>query len=476
LRINCGENWVIRGPNGAGKSTLARTLLGQTAVVAGTMRRYPLPSRENGDRLPSLALVSSEQYHHLYAQEQNRAEMRSFSGRIHEVTRAADAMGLPLCGEKTSQLIAALPEIKRLAEKPVAALSSGEMRKLLIFRALSIQPDLLILDEPFNGLDASARKALAKLLHRLHDSGTQMVLITHRRADISDFFTHELYLKKGCAANQGRIATQHRDLPADDDPLDESHAVSPASAIPPDPNGPTDHPMGDVLIRMRDVTVRYKDTIVLDKVSWEVKRGENWAVIGPNGAGKTTLLKLITGDNLQGYANELVLFGRPKGTGESVWQIRQQIGYVADDLQANYQRNLAGVDVVCSGFFDSMGLYTLTTQKQRRTALDWMATLEIDELAHQPVNRLSFGQQRLLLIARAMVKTPLLLILDEPCNGLDPVHRRQVLAVLDRIAGSGGTNLLYVTHRREEMPDCITHCLHLAAGRVIEIPKDQLAG
>jgi len=255
-----------------------------------------------------------------------------------------------------------------------------------------------------------------------------------------------------------------------DDRLSEPNTVSPEIAPQPD-HRPTYQPMDDILIRMNDVTVRYKDAIVLDKVSWEVRGGENWAIIGPNGAGKTTLLKLITGDNLQGYANQITLFGRLKGTGESIWQIRHMIGYVADDLQARYQRNLMGVDVVCSGFFDSVGLYASVTEKQRQTALDRMETLDILGLAHQRINRLSFGQQRLLLIARAMVKTPRLLILDEPCNGLDPVHRRQVLSILDRIVQSGRTHLLYVTHRQKEMPAGITHCLYLEAGRVIDTRK-----
>jgi molybdate transport system ATP-binding protein len=353
----------------------------------------------------------------------------------------------------------------------MTALSSGEMRKLLIFRALSSHPDLLILDEPFNGLDSFARRRISKLLCRLHDTGTQMVLITHRMTDIADFFTHEICLKQGRVAGQQHIAAAKQDgLSANDDLLTEPEAGSPAIAPPAD-QGPTNQPMDTVLIHMDKVTVRYQNTIVLDKVSWEMKKGENWAIIGPNGAGKTTLLKLITGDNLQGYANRITLFGRPKGTGESIWQIRQRIGYVADDLQARYQRNLTGIDVVCSGFFDSVGLYASATEKQHRVALDWMQTLDIVELAHQPLNRLSFGQQRLLLIARAMVKTPGLLILDEPCNGLDPEHREQVLAILDRIVLSGETNLLYVTHRQSEMPAAITHSLYLKAGRMADIRK-----
>ena len=222
------------------------------------------------------------------------------------------------------------------------------------------------------------------------------------------------------------------------------------------------------MIEMRGVNVAYGATQVLSDVHWIMRNGENWAITGPNGAGKSTLLKLITGDNLQGYANDLFLFGRPKGSGESVWEIKQHIGYVADDLQLRFQRKMSGFDMVCSGFFDSVGLYRRRSQRQKALARHWLAQTGVSHLAARLFSQLSFGQQRMLLIVRAMVKTPRLLILDEPCNGLDVENRQRLLNMLDVIGRSGSTNLLYVSHRADEMPACISHQFHLAGGRIVK--------
>jgi molybdate transport system ATP-binding protein len=217
---------------------------------------------------------------------------------------------------------------------------------------------------------------------------------------------------------------------------------------------------------MENVTVRYGETVVLDHVHWNIRSGEHWALIGPNGAGKTTLLKLITGDQLQGYANRITLFGRTKGCGETVWEIKQQIGYVSDELHARYQKNFNTRDVVASGFFDSVGLYRRCSQTQQQRVACWLNLLNLEALAEARFDRLSYGQQRLILVARAMIKAPPLLILDEPCNGLDTEHRRKVLDLAETLGRTHKTQLIFVTHRKDELPACITHCLYLEAGRV----------
>jgi molybdate transport system ATP-binding protein len=219
---------------------------------------------------------------------------------------------------------------------------------------------------------------------------------------------------------------------------------------------------------MRDVSVNYGDHRVLSGVDWTVRTGENWALVGPNGAGKSTLLRLITGDHLQGYANELTIFGRRKGSGESIWELKQQIGYVSEDIQLRYQKKMSGFDVVCSGFFDSVGLYRHCSPAQKRAAQGWLDKTGTADLARRRFTELSFGQQRMILMVRALVKSPRLLILDEPCNGLDPANRQRLLGMLDVIGSSGATHLLYVSHRPSEIPSCITHQLIIDAGRVVK--------
>ncbi|MBI5897431.1 MAG: ATP-binding cassette domain-containing protein [Desulfobacterales bacterium] len=463
-QIRRGEQWAVWGANGAGKSTLARTLMGQMPVVQGEVVRHYLddPAVRAGRR--PMALVSSEQYHHFFQREGLLGEMRHFSGRLQERTLAGDLLNpedgsAPVDAAHRERILAAF-DLAALLDKPMEALSSGEMRKLLLTRALLTDPGLLILDEPFNGLDAASRKQLEEVLRSLAGAGTQLVLITHRRVEIADLFTHVLWLDNGRVAWQGaREEFMQSAVTAENTPP----RLHPAT-ITPVPGDPRDR---TPLIQMCNVSVRFGDRTILDQVNWTVRPGEHWALTGPNGAGKSTLLALITGDQLQAYANEIVLFGRPRGSGESLWEIKQQIGHLGDVLQARYQRQVTAFDVICSGFFDSVGLYHLCDEAQRRTARHWVERLGLADLAGRPMAQLSFGQQRLVLVARAMVKTPRLLILDEPCNGLDGHHRQRLLEILTRIVRGGATQLLYVSHRPDDLPAGITHRLHLEAGRVV---------
>lgn len=475
-RINYGEHWVIWGANGAGKTTLARTLMGETAVVKGRVLRHyedavTSPDDANG---AVLAMVSPEQYHHLYERAQMVDAMRHFSGLVGAGASPRDLMpGESGTQSLPNQHLINLFDVDILLNKPLEALSSGEIAKLLIARALTAHPRLLILDEPFNGLDRQSRRHLMTLLEQLAAAGIQLVLITHRMNEVAGCFSHVLHLDGGRVVWQGERDVFMGLLRPDQNLPPKSETARYFNPVGSDPMGPScpagkpgPHAPGEQLIRMRNVTVRYGDAWVLKGVDWTVHEGEHWALIGPNGAGKSTLLKLISGDNLQGYANELVLFGRRKGTGESVWGIRRKIGMIDDHIQARYQRRLSGYDVICSGFFDSVGLYRQCTREQRRTAWQWVDHLGLRDLADKTFVQLSFGQQRLMLIARAMVKSPRLLILDEPCNGLDPNHRKRLLAILEVIAENSRTCLLYVSHRPDEMPACITHRLYLEAGRV----------
>ena len=208
---------------------------------------------------------------------------------------------------------------------------------------------------------------------------------------------------------------------------------------------------------MRNVNVIYGENVVLEKFNWSVYQGENWKITGPNGAGKSTLLSLISGDNLQAYANQIYLFGRRRGTGESVWDIKQQIGLVSSEYQVSYRESVSAIKVVLSGFFDTIGYYQPASEKQKKSALNWMRFLEINELAEEDYTRLSYGQQRLILIARSMVKYPPLLILDEPCQGLDRTNRNRVLKLIDYIGLNSETQILYVSHIKTDHLNCIRY-------------------
>ncbi|MGD9412043.1 MAG: ATP-binding cassette domain-containing protein, partial [Desulfobacterales bacterium] len=226
-------------------------------------------------------------------------------------------------------------------------------------------------------------------------------------------------------------------------------------------------PSAKILIEMKNVTVKYGGRRILDNFNWRVKQGENWILAGPRGAGKSTVLTLILGDNLQAYANEIYLFGKRRGSGESIWDIKKQIGFISADLQIRQRKNINAFDVVCSGFFDSNGLYKKCSPEELSVAREWCRLLHVDGLADQKFGLLSHGQRQLILIARAMVKSPEILILDEPFEGLDIKNRTKIRDVFEYIGSQTRTNLIYVSNPDEETLNCMTHMLNMDGGKAM---------
>ena len=365
-------------------------------------------------------------------------------------------------------------QIANLLGKSLIQLSSGEMRKVQIARALLRNPRLLILDNPFTGLDAGFRARLTGIMERIVEVGTRIILVTAREQEIPPHITHVLAVEGDRVVAQGpREAV-----------LGSGGAMSSAGLGWSSDLAFTLHPArrpeagtsSQVLVRMEDVNVSYDGSRVLQGIDWTVCKGEHWALLGANGSGKTTLLSLILGDHPQGYASRITLFGQPRGSGESIWEIKQHIGWVGSELQLYHPPGLSSLDVVCSGFFDSVGLYRLCSSRQRKTAEAWMRDLGIEGYAHRRFRTLSQGEQRLVLVARALVKRPELLLLDEPCQGLDTHNRDRVLALIESIGEHMETSVVYVTHEMGALPRIITHVLRLEAGRIGECARIGPAG
>jgi len=452
--IRAGENWAILGPNGSGKSALARAVKGDVPHVRGKLIRHGLEAR--GERI---GYVSFELQEQILLREDRLEEARFFSGkRGHALT--AGQLLLENDGDRIAfdRLVDTL-KLRPLLGHGIRTLSNGEIRKLLIARALLPSPKILILDEPFAGLDAGSRKSLAASITELMEKGTQVILVTHRIEEIIPGISHLLVIRNGKVAHAGRRSEVM--TPARMKSLSGGGRPLPESPLPtPDICTATETLTGP-LVEMKNIHVAFGDLVVLQDLNWIVQRGEHWAVVGPNGSGKTTLLGLITGENLQVYANEVSLFGKRRGEGESIWEIRRRIGVVSPELQLQYRRPVPVRDVVLSGFFDSIGLYRRPRPKQEAIADRWLEYLGMAEMAMKPFTRLSYGEKRLALIARAMVKSPELLILDEPCQGLDRSNREMVLALMESIGKRTSTGLIYITHHKEEMIPCISHVLKL---------------
>ena len=335
---------------------------------------------------------------------------------------------------------------------------------MLLARALLRRPRLLILDNPFAGFDAGFRDKLQRILHSLLQDDLCIVLASNGREPIPPGITHVLYMDRGEVVAQGPREEMLRFLSISQQ-LDQEKSDALLAHRTGGAQG-RETPARS-LVQMRDVSVSYDGVQILDGVDWSVRAGENWALLGPNGAGKTTLLSLILADNPQVYANDVTLFGKRRGSGETIWDVKKRIGWVAPELHLYYPKNVPCFEVVCSGFYDTTGPYRRCSSQQREAARGWLRRLGLAQVGDMRFGALSEGEQRLILIARALVKGPELLVLDEPCQGLDAANRDRVLHLVEAIGEYTASSLIYVSHHRDALPRIITHVLRLEAGRVV---------
>jgi molybdate transport system ATP-binding protein len=482
------EHWAIVGPNGAGKSTLVRAICGRVPVVRGRIRYHWHIDASHGRPQEQVAGVSLDSLRQVLGREGGYYQARWNSGVGGQGTSVSEYLSerqvkalnpFQVIQEPSAagQFAArrretvALLGIGDLMGRRMVELSDGERRKVEIARALLKDPRLLILDNPFTGLDARFRDSLAAVIAGLMQGRMRVWVVASRVDDVPPGITHALLVREGQVVARGPCETILTHAAAQEA---RQPALLPLPAGGARKGHPCDHarrPLraapGEVLVDMRDVHVSLDGTSILRGVNWTIREGEHWALLGPNGAGKTTLLSMILGDLPQAYANHISLFGRRRGSGESIWEIKQQIGWVAPELHLYHPQTASCLDVICSGFFDSVGLYRACSPAQRDTARAWMERLGLDGTG-QTFGALSEGEQRLALIARALVKGPRLLILDEPCQGLDVRNSARVLEAVDAATERMETSLVYVTHRADEMPRAITHVLRLDGGVVVD--------
>jgi molybdate transport system ATP-binding protein len=481
--IGRGEQWAVVGPNGSGKTSLVKTLAGMLPSAGGNVIFYPF-NRDRNSHTPTskdIGFVSAELHRKVFEREALVEDIRHFTGDDTKVLTVKDFIldrseqDENLSPGSTARLetMGRNLDLEGIFPKKVGAMTTGEISKTLILKALLHQPQLLILDEPFNGLDRRSRNRVADFISGLIRKGLQVIMITHRIDEILPEISHVLMMtadgvqKKGYKNEVLQPAVFKRVYGIDHNPMTQETVLPrrPAGPVPHLNSGRGKHTVGNIkMVEMVDINVRYHNNTVLKNIQWTVQEGENWIVSGPDGAGKTSLLKLITGDNLQAYANNIILFGHAKGSGESVWDIKQKIGWVSSDLHSKYPPNIKGAEVVYSGFFDSVGLFRAATSEQKQQAEHWLSMLDIDHLAGENYGELSHGQRQMLLIARAIVKAPRLLLLDEPCEGLDLANRRKILKIIDFIGFQTPSTIVYATLEEEEALSCITHQLLLDRG------------
>lgn len=453
--IQPGEQMAVIGPSGSGKTTLIQTIAGN-CFGSGTI----LFGTDTGKK-PAMAIIAQQHsftnLSHLssfyYQQRFNSAD----SEDSLSVMEALQDMGFT---ESAILETLTLLGIAHIRSTRLIQLSNGEHKRFQLTKAILQKAEWLLLDNPYTGLDKEARKLLNEILDTLVQTGVHIFLVS-APADIPSSITHVALLEKGMITAMMKQADYRlsQQIPKTEAPktIVRNFTSVPAAYVYPD---------FSVAIKMVNTIVRYDDKKILDNINWEVKKGECWNVSGHNGSGKSTLLSLVNGDNPQAFANEIYLFDRKKGSGESIWDIKQKIGYVSPELHHYFDVSATGFEVVASGLFDTIGLFRKLSTAQNSLTAQWISLLHLEGLENTFFNQLSHGEQRRFLLARALVKNPPLLILDEPCQGLDPEVAADFVALVNEICTQLQKTMIYVSHYSEEIPACVTHTLALEQGRI----------
>lgn len=433
LEIQPGERWGLVGRNGSGKTRLATNL---AEKYGGAMVSFELED----------ALLEREV----------REDDSEFLDRVDYGRTVRELIDEVSTERGNSEAVAEMLGLSARMAQGFLTLSTGERRRLMLARALVADPDLLVLDEPFDGLDQDFRDPLRSLL-----MGRGLILVANRLSDLDGLVSHLACVDGGNIVLAGeREEVMRNEVFCQLMGIKRGRVRLPKRIEFEVPDGP--------LVLMNDVTVTHGGREIISSFDWTVERGQNWKISGPNGCGKSTLVNLVTGDHPQCYSNEVTVMGMRRGSGESIWDIKRFVGIISPALHQQYRVGSTALEVVASGFFDSVGLYRQVRPAQWQIARDWLEVIGMGAWSNRGFRTLSYGQQRLLLVARALVKQPPLLVLDEPCQGLDALNRALVLEVIDRIALTGMTQILYITHEPEDRLECITHELRfLEAGFVV---------
>lgn len=454
-----GEHIAIVGPNGAGKSLLIDMLTGKYPLREGELTYDFSPSLTKTvyDNIRYIAFrdtYGSVDANYYYQQRWNAHDQE-------DAPLVSDMLG-EVKDDVLKQQLFELFRIEPMLDKKIILLSSGELRKFQLTKTLLTSPRILVMDNPFIGLDAPTRELLFNLLEQLTRLDTlQIVLVLSMLNDIPSFITHvvpvnEMKVGEKMERKAYIEAFRSQDMVAPMDDLQKR-----ILDLPYDNNNYT----SDEVVKLNKVSIRYDDRTILKELDWTVMRGQKWALSGENGAGKSTLLSLVCADNPQSYACDISLFGRKRGTGESIWEIKKHIGYVSPEMHRAYLKNLPTIEIVASGLHDSIGLYKRPKEEQMAICEWWMDVFGIAALKDKPFLQLSSGEQRLALLARAFVKDPELLILDEPLHGLDTYNRRRVKKIIEAFCSRRDKTMIMVTHYENELPGTITDRLFLKRNR-----------
>ncbi len=433
---------AVVGPNGSGKTTLG-TILEKGRYAYGNRLGF-------SDNIRKVKLLTFTDIHSFtgidvqYYNQRMEATMNEFVPTVEE-----------LFGKKTQLdlwvTLADTFSLKDVLHKKINYLSSGELRKLLIINALTENPDLLILDNPYIGLDSASRKEFDEAMMRLQEKNMSIVFLLCDFDDIPSYIDSLIHLDNGVInlPISGKLKIKEYIMHQNSLDTCSSNITLPEKR-------PLSYPDCDVVFSITDGKARYGDKVIFKDFNWTINKGESWTLTGPNGSGKSLLLSMVCADNPQGYANKITLFDRKRGSGESIWEIKDAVGYVCPEMQLYFRSNNNVKEIIVQGLRNSLNRYHPATPDEQALAEEWMKIIDISHLESKKFNELSSGEQRLVLVTRALIKQPDLLVLDEPLHGLDKNHKRRILRVITELVQRNGLTLIFVTHYKSELPECVT--------------------
>ncbi|MDE6547495.1 MAG: ATP-binding cassette domain-containing protein [Muribaculaceae bacterium] len=437
----CRGVTAIVGKNGSGKSTLGNV------IAKG---RYAYGNRMNYDdsisRIKMLTFTDIHSFTGIDVQYYNQRMEATANDYVPTVGEIFNKKLESQVWQKYSEAF----RLSDIETKKINYLSSGELRKLLIINALCDNPDVLILDNPYIGLDAESRKDFDDAMKLMRESGVAVVFLLCDPDDVPDYADSIIEMdncKIGYPINREEYSSLYAnkaDECQDDCELGLHYKTSHSA-----------HENCDIVFAINAGHAKYGDKTIFEDFNWIVKRGECWALRGPNGSGKSLLLSMVCADNPQGYANDITLFDRKRGTGESIWEIKYAIGYVCPEMQLYFKTNEPVREIIIQGMRNSLFRYRKSTPEEQEIADDWMKVLDIIHLAERKFSELSSGEQRIVMLARALAKQPELLVLDEPLHGLDRDHKRRIKRIICELIEKNGSSLIYVSHYETEVPECV---------------------
>ena len=429
-----GTSWCLIGDNGSGLERLGDLLGGEERPIRAA--RLELP--------PDLGIVSFRRQQQVYEREL-RLDDTDFLNRPDPGTPVRAFLTNP---ENQLELLG-LFAMTDLLDRGYRQLSSGQSRKLMLLQQITRGISTLAVENPYEGLDLASQQELNRILAQLHSQGLGIVLLVNNLGDIPSWCTHLALISQGQMLVQGlaaEVADEIRQRFQASPPLFQVSVAELRGERRAEDAGQA----GTNLIALRHGFARYGEVEVFRHLDLVINQGDHTLITGPNGCGKSTLLQIITGDHPLCYVNELYLFGTKRGSGESIWDVKRQMGIVGADLHRNYRAAGSALAAVVSGLFDSIGLYVQPAPSQLQLGRKWLGRIGLLAKADKPFRALSYGEQRLLLLARALIKVPRLLVLDEPTHGLDQANRTAILDFLEEVARQEWCTVLYVSHRPDE--------------------------